>query len=268
MQSTVKGWLEEGRVDIFIGYRAVHGHPLPFVFSRDNLEEIDGLMAGPARYSLEKLAARIAARRPGLKIGLLARDCSQRGLQVLTIWNQIGPDQLVPLNVSCCPSSLRGKPACSYMAAPSSGDVKKKQGIDNAWTVEEFETFSQAERFQRWMAEFQKCIKCYGCRNVCPVCFCEECSLEHDELIKTGETPPEVPLFHLVRAVHMAGRCIDCGLCEEACPMDIPLRLLYRKVNQITADLFDYRTGTSTGPSPLNVLGDEVKLAPRKIGAV
>ena len=60
--------------------------------------------------------------------------------------------------------------------------------------------------------------------------------MEHNDLIATGTVPPEVPIFHLVRAVHMAGRCIDCGLCEDACPVDIPLRLLYRKVNQVVSE--------------------------------
>jgi len=110
------------------------------------------------------------------------------------------------------------------------------------------------------MYEFSKCIKCYGCRNICPVCFCEECSLEHTELIATGEMPPEMPIFHLVRAVHMGGRCIDCGLCEDACPVDIPLRLLYRKVNATVQDEFGYETGTHADQSPFNLLGDEVTL--------
>ncbi|HDG98980.1 MAG TPA: hypothetical protein ENG73_12560, partial [Desulfobacterales bacterium] len=77
--------------------------------------------------------------------------------------------------------------------------------------------------------------------------------------------PPEIPVFHLVRAVHMAGRCIDCGLCEDACPAGIPLRLLYRKVNEITQDLFDYRTGADQNQSPFNVLGDQVTLEPKPI---
>ncbi len=32
--------------------------------------------------------------------------------------------------------------------------------------------------------------------------------------------PPEIPIFHLIKAFHMAERCSDCGLCEEACPED------------------------------------------------
>jgi Na+-translocating ferredoxin:NAD+ oxidoreductase RnfC subunit len=58
----------------------------------------------------------------------------------------------------------------------------------------------------------------------------------------------------------MAGRCVDCGLCEEACPMNIPLRLLYRKVNEIVSDVFDYQTGSSLEQSPFNMLGEEVTL--------
>jgi Fe-S oxidoreductase len=58
----------------------------------------------------------------------------------------------------------------------------------------------------------------------------------------------------------MGGRCIDCGLCEDACPVDIPLRLLYRKVNGIVSDVFDYKTGTSADQSPFNMLGEEVTL--------
>jgi len=149
-------------------------------------------------------------------------------------------------------------------------------GIDNIIEVKAAEEFSQEDRFNRWMYEFQKCLKCYGCRNICPVCFCEECSLEHTDLIATGSIPPEVPIFHLVRAVHMGGRCIDCGLCEDTCPVDIPLRLLYRKVNETVEDVFGrllyrkvnetvedvfgYVTGTNADQSPFNLLGDEVTL--------
>jgi Fe-S oxidoreductase len=66
----------------------------------------------------------------------------------------------------------------------------------------------------------------------------------------------------------MAGRCIDCGLCEDACPSDIPLRLLYKKVNGIVKDVFDYETGTSPELPPFSVLGEDVTLDPKPIGAI
>jgi ferredoxin len=114
--------------------------------------------------------------------------------------------------------------------------------------------------FQEWMAAFNRCIKCYGCRDICPMCFCKECSLEHPDLMSTGKVPPD-SIFQLVRAIHMAGRCIDCGLCEENCPADIPLRVLYKKGNALVKELFDYDTGSmATGLSPWKVLGEESTL--------
>ena len=257
MRNTVKEWLETGRVDIFIGYRLFKGHPLPHGFTRENIDQVAELVEGTARYPLEKLAVRIAAKEPSLKIGLLARDCTQRALKVLYIWNQLDPDRIETITVNCCPSAIKDHADCSYLQRPGTDSASKVLGWKEGTSIADCEKFNQEDRFRQWSYEFDKCLKCYGCRNICPVCFCQECSLEHPDLVGTGDLPVEVPIFHLVRAVHMAGRCIDCGLCEEACPVDIPLRLLYGKVNQIVGDVFDYRTGTSSARSPFNLLGDE-----------
>jgi ferredoxin len=263
MQATVKKWLKDGTVDVFLGYKSFYGHPLPYCFVKEKPDEVDDLVDGAARYSLEKIATHLAERNPDLKIGILARDCNQRALKVLTIWNKLNPQNIQTVSLNCCPSNLKKHADCSYLERPTLGVYKKQVGIDNAQSLESLQTCEDHELFSRWMYEFQKCLKCYGCRNICPVCFCEECSLEHKDLIGTGKLPPDVPIFHLVRAAHMAGRCIDCGLCEDACPMDIPLRLLYRKVNALCIELFDYETGVSDGQSPFNIIGDEVTLEPK-----
>jgi formate dehydrogenase (coenzyme F420) beta subunit len=260
MQEQVKEWLEQGKVDFFLGYKIIEGHPLPHFFSKENLDEVNELITGQVRYPLEKIATKTAALHPDMKIGLLVRDCNQRALNVLYVWNQLNPENVETISVNCCPSKLKEHADCSYLEPQKAGPYKKKVGVDNNMDLEEVDAYDQQERFTRWIYEFQKCIKCYGCRNICPVCFCKECSLEHDDLINTGDLPPEIPIFHLVRAVHMAGRCIDCGLCEDACPVDIPLRLLYKKVNEIVADVFDYQTGISPSQSPFNILGEKVTL--------
>ncbi len=60
-------------------------------------------------------------------------------------------------------------------------------------------------------------------------------------------------MFHLVRALHMIGRCVDCGLCEEACPAEIPLRMLYKRVNEIIETRFQFKPGIEqVEPSPLH----------------
>ena len=265
MNREVKRWLEDGKINVFLGYKEVDNHPLPYCFTKDQLEDVDDLVLSPARYALEKIATHIAAVEPGIKIGMLARDCNQRALNVLYIWNQLDPDNISTLNANCCPSRLKKHGDCSYLEPEPAGFYKKQVGLDNNQAPEAVEVYDQTERLDRWMYEFQKCIKCYGCRNICPVCFCKECSLEHPDLVGTGALLPDVPVFHMVRAVHMAGRCIDCGLCEDACPMDIPLRLLYRKVNEIVVDVFDYETGTSAELPPFSILGDTVTLEPKPI---
>ena len=265
MQEQVKEWLEQGKVDIFLGYKMVEGHPLPHFFTKSDLEEVHGLITGPVRYPLEKIAMKIAAENPDMKIGLLVRDCNQRALNVLYVWNQLNPENVETISLNCCPSKLKEHADCSYLEPQKAGPYKKQVGVDNNMDLEGMDAYGQQERFDKWAYEFQKCIKCYGCRDICPVCFCKECSLEHDDLIGTGDLPPEIPIFHLVRAVHMAGRCIDCGLCEDACPVDIPLRLLYRKVNEIVTDVFHYETGISPNQSPFNILGEEVTLEPKPI---
>lgn len=260
MKQTVREWLESGKVDIFLGYKSVDGHPLPYAFTTENLAELAGLIVSPARYPLEKLAAGIIAAKPAAKIGILGRSCNQRALNVMAVHQQITPDQIELLEMSCCPSQSQ-QTSCSNLQTRTTGFVKRQVGIDNNLTVDQVEDYDPEMRYSRWLYEFQKCLKCYGCRDICPVCFCKECALEHDDLVETGGLPPEVPLFHLIRAVHMAGRCVDCGLCEEACPVDIPLRLLYRKANAIVKDLFGYETGLSQDQSPFSILGES---APRE----
>ena len=49
--------------------------------------------------------------------------------------------------------------------------------------------------------------------------------------------------------------------------MDIPLRLLYRMVNEIVMDVFDYKAGIDSDQSPFNLLGDEVILEPKSLDA-
>lgn len=259
----IKQLIVEKKIDIFLGYRVLDGHMIPHGFTLENLDELQELKVSDDRYSLEKIATHLTEKDPDVKIGLIARDCDQRVLNVLYTWNQLKPENIETVNVSCCPSPLKSHADCTYLKPRHTGDYKKEHGIDfNAPAGSLVREFDSSQRLSKWMYEFNKCIKCYGCRNICPVCFCTECSLEHPELVEPGTLPVEVPIFHLIRATHMAGRCIDCGLCEDACPSHIPLRLLYREVNEAFSDIFDYRAGMKVEKSPFNIIGDKVFLEP------
>lgn len=113
--------------------------------------------------------------------------------------------------------------------------------------VAEIEGMPRAGRRAFWDAHFSRCLRCYACRNVCPLCYCKECVFDQHNPRWVSPAPgiPSNRAFHLIRAYHLAGRCVDCGECERACPVGIPLRLINRKVAQVVKESFGFEAGTS-----------------------
>jgi formate dehydrogenase subunit beta len=106
-----------------------------------------------------------------------------------------------------------------------------------------FKAMSADERFSYWSSQFNQCIKCFGCRDACPICFCEHCMLEPDRgYVSGGEIPPD-PLWPMVRICHVMDSCINCGQCQDACPMELPLAKLIFMLNKEIAPRFDYEPG-------------------------
>jgi ferredoxin len=261
LRAKVRTLLSEGQVAGYLGYLIKDSHPLPHLFTPENLEEVDQAVVAPdnARYPLDKLLIPLAERYPEAAFAIQVRGCDERGLNELYKWGQLDPEKVVPVGVACTQEQA------DYCECPgpwaSVVDYGEKcQPVAKSLRVEQVATLAEEDAFQEWLGAFKRCIKCYGCRDVCPMCFCKDCSLEHEDLMSTGQLPPD-SIFQLVRAIHMAGRCIDCGLCEETCPAGIPLRVLYKKANALVKDLFDYETGSPTaGPSPWKMLGEEATL--------
>lgn len=257
VKKNVEELLDSGEIKGFLGLVEKHGHVAPHLFQQgDDLSAMvlgDRKIPGDARYPLNKYLINISKAYPDEVFGILVRGCDDRGLTTLYTWNQLNPNKVRPVGITC-PQELADRCECSQPYPREIIAGEKAEGRENA-SVADIDALALTDRFSYWMDEFVKCIKCYGCSNVCPMCFCNDCSLKCDELVKAGELPPEIPVFHHTRAMHMVGRCIDCGLCEEACPSTIPLRTLYKKVNSIMSESFDFTTGERQGQrSPLNIL--------------
>lgn len=133
--------------------------------------------------------------------------------------------------------------------------------LANKWQAKDFDE-SRGEimaTFAQYLDEFDKCIKCYGCRESCPICYCAECTLEADgpEWLAKGTLPPS-PMFHMERLIHMVDSCTNCGQCEEVCPAEIPLAKIFHKVNRNIQKVFDYYPGYDMDQKPpLSVVDKE-----------
>ena len=77
------------------------------------------------------------------------------------------------------------------------------------------------------------------------MCYCEVCIAE--KLDPPWESiaiaPPENRFYHVLRAYHLTGRCIECGECERVCPMGIPVYLYQRYLAEEVRQTFGFRAG-------------------------
>ena len=119
--------------------------------------------------------------------------------------------------------------------------------------IETLEAMPQEQRWGFWEEEFSRCIRCYACRNVCPACFCERCFVEESEpqLVSTVPRWQDNLMFQVIRNIHVAGRCTDCGECERACPVNIPLRRLTKEMYEIVDNLYQFKAGMDKEAAPL-----------------
>jgi len=115
-------------------------------------------------------------------------------------------------------------------------------------SVEEFSGLPERERWQYFVKEMDKCIRCNACRNACPSCYCRSCFAEQSQpqWIGIGTERSDSEAFQLMRLFHMAGRCVDCGSCVAVCPMNVDLRTYLKKLDSDAWNLFGHRAGLSS----------------------
>jgi ferredoxin len=143
--------------------------------------------------------------------------------------------------------------------APSIHDVMLGSPVDGKGTdaarqrTADFESMPLDARWARFQEVVSRCIRCNACRQACPMCYCKTCLFDQEKprWIGAGTDISDVAIYHLVRALHMAGRCTECGACERACPMGIDVRLLARKLCVEVEDLYGYRPGEAIDSIPV-----------------
>lgn len=126
--------------------------------------------------------------------------------------------------------------------------VPAKVAVSDLKSEADFEAKTPAEKRSYLQAELSRCVRCYACRQSCPMCFCEECFADcsaPEWLGKSSLNVMDNVFFQAVRAYHLTGRCVDCGACDRACPMGIDLRTLTHRMVKDVQEVFGYTAGVS-----------------------
>ena len=110
--------------------------------------------------------------------------------------------------------------------------------------------------FQALVKTFAACLGCHACSHACPICFCALCDFEsksceyHPENFMSAlehkgglKVPPGSIFFHIGRMNHMAVSCVNCGMCSDVCPVNIPVATVFSKVGDALQKVFEYFPG-------------------------
>lgn len=177
------------------------------------------------------------------KPAIVSKGCDNRAINILIREERLKREDVHIIGVECPGMDKAVCVWCDHHAPVMfDGDLipPDTQAPEPQPRVDPTEGMSAEERWDHWMGEFSRCIRCYACRQVCPVCHCTRCFAEKNQpqWIDSSPTPRGNLTWNLVRAFHLAGRCVECGECERACPMDIPLSQLSAGMHHLMEERF------------------------------
>lgn len=283
LQAKARELLKEKKVDLIIGYeKTTNGNQATpcFIEKEKEVERLfwnEDCVYNLSRYLVEirreeekKLPSQSGEGSVPKIIGIVAKGCDIKSIIGLIQEKQVKREEVVIIGVEC--KGVRSQDGDEMISQkcgdcqvhiPSEydiliknrekmeGKVKEKEK-DLLLEIEKIEAKSVEERWQYWQAEFSRCIRCYACRQICPLCFCKECITDKTlpQWILPSPSSSANTVWNLVRAFHLAGRCIGCGECERACPVNIPLAKLNKKLEKEIKQMFGYEAGLDPNSKP------------------
>ncbi|MFZ5569052.1 MAG: 4Fe-4S dicluster domain-containing protein [Thermodesulfobacteriota bacterium] len=130
--------------------------------------------------------------------------------------------------------------------------VAEQKNVDRYADVRTVEAMNPDEKWQYFDNLLSACVRCYACRNACPLCYCPTCFVDESRPQWVGKTldPIDTRTFHFLRAYHCAGRCTDCGACQRACPVNINMRAFTKKLEKDAFELYGWEAGMSLDVRP------------------
>ncbi|HEC25281.1 MAG TPA: hypothetical protein ENI54_04645 [bacterium] len=278
LQKIARDLLESKEVSLIIGYTG-GSHPQrmrPVFITKP--EDVGRLSFN--RHSVQDLAVFLKKQEVKKfgRIGIVVKGCDEKALNVLMQEYQVSRENIKIIGVECngvirqdladkgetdlsentvydkCLMCGEHTPILhDYLIECADPQISMSGDIKPFAKIEELDSMSSEEKDVFWEKEFDKCIKCYACRQACPLCYCSRCIVEKNvpQWIDTNFGKIGNAQWNLIRAYHLAGRCIGCGECERACPVNIPLMLINGKMARSIHDLFGYKSGLDVDAKPV-----------------
>lgn len=244
IRNKAKELLENKTVNLVIGHEASsNGSTRPAFIT--NAEMTDKLVFnGDTILNLAVYLSKHEIKKFG-KVAVIASLPVMKSLIVLSVENQIDEENIVVIGVTKEKELIEfanfGEIEAYINANPVEYTPEEKA------LIEKLEAMNMQERWDFWQEQFSKCFKCYACRSACPMCYCTRCTVESNQPQWIEVPSHELGNFewHLMRAMHLAGRCVSCNNCSNSCPVDIPLNLLTIKTEEEIIKHFGFRAGHS-----------------------
>lgn len=275
LKEKAKDLLEKGEVECVFAYGRGYDerHPRPYVAKTK--EDAENLVFN--EYCTFNLA-RYAVKEPRKKIAVAARGADSRALVQLIQEGKLKRENLVILGIPAAgmvdaKSGLTlDEKTTGAFANPVVYDVllgdKLPEAKNSPYEVlGELEGLSGDGRWEFWISEFARCLRCFACRKACPMCYCDPCFMDQSRPRWADKSPTldGNTMYHLTRFYHLAGRCVDCGECTRACPVDIPLYLFHKRLAKDCEEMFNQAAGMKLEDKPVLVDfrvedGDEILL--------
>lgn len=225
LRKHARSLLEAGTVKVVIGYvpGSEPGRPRA-VFARRPDQADQLVFDAYCRQNLAVYLLKPEVKALG-KAAVVARPATLRTLLQYAVENQLADEAVLALAVTDGQVSELGN-----LAAVEEFLAQQPRGLPAAEREElsKLEQLPRAQRWAFWQAELNRCIKCYACRAACPLCYCARCVVDvnQPQWLPVTSDPLGNVEWNVVRAMHLAGRCIDCNACAAACPEHIRIDLL------------------------------------------
>lgn len=255
LKKEAKKLLEAGEVSVVLAYGKGYDEKHPMPFAAKDSSDVEKIVFN--EYCNFNMARYMMRYPSGTKIAIAAKAADSRAIVVLVQEEKVRREDLVILGIPVygmkdpkTDEIIDSKTTCGMynpvLYDVLLGDEVHGQPIVSPYEVlAEYEAMDKETRWAFWKSQLDKCIRCYACRKACPMCYCDPCFIDQNKPRWADKTPQSLGnmMYHLTRFHHLAGRCIDCGECSRACPVDIPLYLFHKKVAKECEEMFGQAAG-------------------------